>query len=91
MFSHVHILSDGTIIEHTHLYNKSHDSDPYKTHHHSNDELLFLKNLDILYFFIVGSIVLLTSSYLKQSILSFEKVFIKSYFSLHLGREPPIT
>ncbi|MFW6218633.1 MAG: hypothetical protein ACOC3S_00790 [Bacteroidota bacterium] len=49
LFVHVHKLADGSIITHSHPFNKSDDSEPYKNHHHSQLELLFISTLD--YFF----------------------------------------
>jgi len=43
VFVHSHILNDGTIIEHAHPYNKSTDSTPYKSHHHTKAEFLFFQ------------------------------------------------
>ena len=50
LFIHTHILEDGTVIVHAHPYNKSEDSKPVKTHHHSNYALLFFHNINLLFF-----------------------------------------
>ncbi|HTN68787.1 MAG TPA: hypothetical protein VLZ33_04925, partial [Dysgonamonadaceae bacterium] len=56
VFTHIHQLDDGTIVEHAHPYKKADDSAPLKTHHHSNAELFLFQNSNIL--FITGFIVL---------------------------------
>ncbi|MBN1416131.1 MAG: hypothetical protein JW973_13600 [Bacteroidales bacterium] len=48
-FTHSHQLSDGTIINHAHPYDKSNDTQPYKSHHHTQTELVFFINVQILF------------------------------------------
>jgi len=57
---HSHILPDGTVITHSHPYNKSDDTEPLKKHHHSNLELfvigqstLLLQVLFLVYIFLI--------------------------------------
>ena len=49
-FTHAHKLADGSVVTHSHPYDKSNDSAPYKSHHHANAELFFLQNIEILFF-----------------------------------------
>jgi hypothetical protein len=49
VYTHQHILKDGTIITHAHPYDKS-DSKPFKSHHHSQSELILLSVLKVLFF-----------------------------------------
>ncbi len=55
MFIHTHQLTDGTIVVHSHPYNKTDDNQPIKTHHHSKFEFVFLQNIYLLFgfFFLV--------------------------------------
>ena len=45
IYTHSHKLDDGTVITHAHPFSKSSDTDPYKSHEHSSEELTFLANL----------------------------------------------
>jgi hypothetical protein len=44
-YTHRHLLDDGTVITHAHPFNKSTDTDPFKTHTHTAAELTFLATL----------------------------------------------
>lgn len=47
IFTHSHRTIDGIIITHYHPFNKSNDTEPFKSHHHSNAEFYVLENLKI--------------------------------------------
>ena len=49
IFTHTHILENGSIVFHAHPYDKTNDAKPYKTHHHTNAELLFLDLINLLF------------------------------------------
>lgn len=51
LYIHTHQLSDGTIVVHSHPYNKTDDNQPIKTHHHNKLEFVFLQNIEILFGF----------------------------------------
>lgn len=51
LYIHTHQLSDGTIVVHSHPYNKTDDNQPIKSHYHSKFEFVFLQNLYILFSF----------------------------------------
>jgi len=91
VFTHTHKLSDGTLIEHAHPFDKSNDPGPYKSHHHTNTELLFFQNLEIF-----SLIVFLTFAFFtkvrKATYTSFvQKGYIASCISFYQGRAPPIS
>ncbi|MBA7519843.1 hypothetical protein ES705_11931 [subsurface metagenome] len=90
MFTHFHKNADGTFILHAHLYDRSNDSKPYKSHHHTKDELLFLQNLEILFLFVLLTSALLRfyrkAIYLTREISNNTQTCI----ILHKGRAPPI-
>ncbi len=46
VYSHTHILADGSIIVHAHPYDKSSEKNPLHRHHHPYYEYLNLANLD---------------------------------------------
>ena len=61
---HTHEIGDNKYISHSHPYNKSNDSEPYKSHHHTKEQILFLQNLEIL-FPLFSLVVVLTPFFLK--------------------------
>ena len=89
VFLHVHKLSDGTIVEHAHPFDKSTDSKPFKSHHHSNAGFFFFENLNIL--FLVLSLTLALMPFVKKEL---KLVDSKVKYSLirishKKGRAPP--
>lgn len=42
VYYHSHITNDGRLVSHAHPFNKSQDSTPFKSHHHSAIDLLLL-------------------------------------------------
>jgi hypothetical protein len=91
IFLHVHKLADGTIIEHAHPYDKSNDSKPYKSHHHSNAEFLFFQNLEIL--FLIVFLTLALVAFVKKEKVSFKLITEHTLICIifHKGRAPPIS
>jgi hypothetical protein len=86
---HFHRLPNGTLVSHAHPYNKTNDSQPIKTHHHSKFELFFLKNVEITGFLSDDSICFLTVGYSEKMIVFQENHF--QLFSSHYtsDRAPP--
>jgi hypothetical protein len=67
LYFHVHLLSDGSIIEHAHPFNKHHESSkPCASHEHSSIEFIFLTGVfqasQIMLFFILLCLVLYKNS-----------------------------
>ena len=91
VFMHTHRLNDGTIIEHAHPYNKSADSKPYKSHHHTKAELLFFQNLEILFLFVFVTFASL--NLVKKAKHSFYRKtsYTLTCIILHKGRAPPLS
>ncbi len=90
IFMHAHRLNDGTVIVHTHPYNKSDDSKPYKSHHHTNAELLFFQNIEIL--FLIVFLILALPALIKKIKHLFHLISRNtlSCIILYKGRAPPI-
>jgi len=91
VFSHLHKLEDGTVIEHAHPYDRSSDSGPYKSHHHTKSELLFFQNLGIIF-----PIIFLTFAVIpivKERIFYLFEVVRQalSCVIIYKGRAPPIS
>ncbi|MDX9908897.1 MAG: hypothetical protein RBS23_05490 [Mariniphaga sp.] len=91
IFLHAHKFADGTTIEHAHPYDKSNDSEPFKTHHHSSAEFLFFQNLEIL--FLIVFLTLALSPFLKKKKVSKKLTTEHTLICLNLykGRSPPVS
>ncbi|MCD6178561.1 MAG: hypothetical protein J7K39_01535 [Bacteroidales bacterium] len=90
VFLHVHKLDDGTIIQHAHPYNKTNDSGPYKSHHHTNTAFLFFQNLGLLFLvaFLTYALIVFVKpvKYLYRIIPK----NISAYIITYKGRAPPV-
>ena len=91
LFMHAHQLNDGTVVTHSHPYDKSNDSKPYKSHHHTKAELLFFSNLELLILFIFLPFLLL--NFVQKAKYSFYRIknYIQTCIILHQGRAPPVS
>jgi Mn2+/Fe2+ NRAMP family transporter len=90
IFIHSHQINDGKIITHSHPYNKKDDSKPYKSHHHTTAEFLFLENLKLLFPIIILIIVLL-NTLLKADYKFFTiNKFARICVILPENRAPPV-
>ena len=90
LFLHSHYLIDGTVITHAHPFKKSAEPGPYKSHHHTNAELMMLENLQLLFLLIFIPFIAL--SFLKDFFYqSFNSLlFLSTSFPPHQGRAPPV-
>ncbi|MDD4730192.1 MAG: hypothetical protein PHN55_15755 [Dysgonamonadaceae bacterium] len=91
VFTHIHQLDDGTIVEHAHPYNKANDSAPLKTHHHSNAELFFFQNSNILFLVAFMSLGMVFSVKKKKNSFDFILEHSLTYINLHKERAPPVS
>lgn len=90
IFIHVHKLTDGTTIVHAHPYDKSNDSRPFKSHHHSKAEFLIYQNFETL--FLLCFLTLILVELIRKEKVIFELKTNHSLFLINLqkGRAPPI-
>lgn len=91
IFLHSHRLSNGTVIEHAHPYNKTNDSEPYKSHQHTKAELLFFQNLGILFLLVIVTFALL--NLVRKAKKTFFRISEYSQCCIihYKGRAPPIS
>ena len=91
MFMHAHKMTDGKVITHSHPYDKSNDSKPYKSHHHTKVEFLFIENLKILFLFVFLTFALL--NLVKKAKYSFYRKtrYTLNCIILYKSRAPPIS
>lgn len=91
IFLHSHKLNNGIIITHAHPYDKSNDSKPYKSHHHTNSQYLLFQRLEVLFFVVFLTFALFVL--VKKEKIPFCKItrHALSCIILHKGRAPPIS
>ncbi len=91
LFLHSHQLANGNIVIHAHPYNKSNDSAPVKSHHHSKTELTFLANLQLLFIFTLLSFIVLDVTIKKSYVVINQQFYPQSFKILYQGRAPPLS
>ena len=90
MFMHVHKMADGTLITHSHPFDKSKDSMPYKSHHHTKYEFLFFENLEILYLIVILTFALINIVKKAKPSINSSANYTPACIILHKGRAPPV-
>ena len=62
-YLHTHMLDSSTVVTHAHPFNKTDETEPYKSHHHSVEQVIYLDNLQFLFlvFFSVLSLLIFAS------------------------------
>ncbi len=91
LFIHSHKLENGTVVTHSHPYDKVQDSEPFKKHHHTKAEFLFFENLNILFFSILLIISFLSLVRKKVSFVDVEKIYFILLSFPYQGRAPPVS
>lgn len=90
IYTHTHVLADGTIVSHAHPYNKQADSSPFKKHYHTKFEFVLLSQLNYLFCVFTGSItigLLSRNIFICKRSLLFYNFCYSSYIQ---GRSPPL-
>ncbi|GAF03012.1 hypothetical protein JCM21142_41665 [Saccharicrinis fermentans DSM 9555 = JCM 21142] len=89
VYSHTHLLDNGTIISHARPFHKGSDTEPIKKHQHSNSEYVFFNQLNILFViaFVVAVLALVAKVYVKTE--DHIQKYFSGYVSHKLGRAPP--
>ncbi len=88
-YMHSHIQADGTVVAHAHPYDKSTDSEPIKSHHHTRLELIVISHFSLLFW--VAFIAFVLSLNIKTTFIckcSFHHYKEDLVFVLP-GRAPP--
>lgn len=89
VYVHAHKLTDGTIVTHAHPFNKSTDSNPFKSHKHSKSDLHFLNNLEIFFLTVLVSFFALFFYNRKKIKVQEAVLYSHNYFFRYNGRAPP--
>jgi hypothetical protein len=89
-YAHAHLLSDGRLVSHAHPFNRSNDTNPYKSHNHSSAQLFYLENLEVFFpIFFLSIAVHQLNKFVYLPISQYSPIQ-SQYFSIHLGRAPPV-
>ncbi len=90
IYLHTHKLADGTVVLHAHPYNKSGDSKPFKSHHHSDTQLLFFQSIKILFFTAFTALFFFVT--LQKAVYSLYTTpsYTLAFYSPNKGRAPPV-
>ncbi len=91
VFTHSHKLEDGSVVIHAHPYDKSKDSQPYKSHHHTKAAFVFLKNLNLLFFSLFLVITSIFIIKIKQLYVDREKIYFRLFSRSNFSRAPPVS
>jgi len=90
VYTHVHVLAEGSLVSHAHPFQQSSESNSQNTHQHTNLVLYLLDQLDILIYCIAAlfilSRVVQSSSLLVPATAPLRPAFVP----LHQVRPPPV-
>jgi len=56
LYTHTHVLPDGSIVSHSHPFNKTQESKQGGSHQHSTLEFFLLQNLQLLFVIVIVSL-----------------------------------
>lgn len=90
IFIHTHILADGTIVCHSHPYNKADNSSSQKTHHHTNFELILFQQLELLFSLMIAIFGLLLTTKRVTKYIGDISLVPRLQALPHNGRAPPV-
>ncbi len=89
LFTHTHMMSDGTLITHSHLVDKAKESQTGKSHQHSKLEFQLFQNLQVLFVLAVGALTIWKLKGLVEKLFSLTSEFTPAFIELAHGRAPP--
>jgi hypothetical protein len=82
VYTHTHLLADGTIITHAHPYTKTNAPGPVTNHSHTQNQLFLLSVAELLFFFFVAALILI----FRNNYTLFSETPVSFYFLLSLNR-----
>jgi len=90
---HIHVLSDGYVISHSHPFVKNQaDSNPSKTHQHTEKELLLLGLFSEIVFALITLLILRPFLHPYPQIIKFRVTHhepTRKYYQIHHYHAPP--
>lgn len=91
VYVHNHILANGQIISHAHPYNKTDDPGPFKHHQHTQSEIIYLENQQLLFPFIFLLLALLFLTRKEYHTEHIASEYVPELINLQKGRSPPLS
>ncbi len=91
IYIHTHKLPNGTIVVHAHPFNKSCDTEPFKSHKHTKGELYFFQSIENLFplLFLISVFISLPGKKIRRFL--FLSQYIPVLLTTHDGRAPPVS
>jgi len=89
-YTHTHILANGKMITHAHPYDKTHDSEPIKSHHHTQTEILFLKQIENFFPLVLVFLIIVKITQKIKYPVFIKTQYIPVYICFKKGRSPPV-
>lgn len=89
VYTHVHVLPDGSVIAHAHPFSKNTENNKGSSHQHSNLEIFLLEMMNVLIFSTIAACTLeLFAQSVRLSPPAEEQLF-PSLIPVSQGRAPP--
>jgi len=89
-YLHTHLDSHGNLVTHSHPYNKGNDSQPLKSHHHSDAALAFLCMAEISMLQTHGLTANIFTDPQEVTRQPLPPCYSSATHSWHSGRAPPV-
>ena len=89
VYTHIHVMPDGTMHTHAHPFSKTADSGKGQSHHHTNLEFFIFQGLDLLIITTMMVGILLIFSENGEKHWYVQKQFCTNLFPVNRGRAPP--
>jgi hypothetical protein len=91
VYTHTHIMANGQVISHAHPYNKTTDSKPFKSHHHTRTEFVFYKNLGMLFPLVFLLLLVINNHYKLRLFLPDTDNLKPAWSTIRNNRAPPLS
>jgi len=90
VYTHIHILANGSVVTHAHPFSKDAQHHPGATHQHSNAVIFVLDQLDVLILSITAVVVKVHYTRSAGSIEPVMDRLLPAFVPLLPGRAPPV-
>ena len=90
VYTHVHVLDEGSLVSHAHPFKQSSANDSQNTHQHTNLVLYLLEQLDILIYSAVAVYILRRIVQSGSLLVPATAPLRPAFVPLHQVRPPPV-